>query len=149
MRIEAGGQISSAGIPGASHMTSQLMSHLARTAAFVVFAIGLVGCDVVSTVTDGFKYKAAVEEDLAKATGVKPQVGFSWNNGRLVQVTVQFPKVYDGQPLGQLAETVRRAVTSEFKQAPESIELSFVISNKGAPTAQSDQPPAHKQNAAL
>ena len=129
-------------------MTSHL-SQLARTAAFVLLAAGLFGCDVVSTLTDGFKYKAAVEEDLAKATGVKPQVGFDWKNGQLVLVTVIFPKVYDGQPLGQLAETVRHAVTTEFKQTPENIELVFVISNKGTPTAQSNEPPARKQNAAL
>ena len=124
-----------------------MTSHLARTAALVLLTIGLAGCDVVSTLTDGFKYKAAVEEDLAKATGVKPQVGFNWNNGRLVLVTVMFPKVYDGQPLAQLAETVRHAVTTEFKQTPENIELAFVISAKGAPTAELPAPPARTQTA--
>ena len=113
-----------------------------RIAALLLVVFGLAGCDVVSTLTDGFKYKAAVEEDLAKATGVKPQVGFNWTNGRLVLVTVLFPKVYDGQPLPQLAETVRRAVTTEFKQTPENIELAFVIGTKGAPTAQVPKPPA-------
>jgi hypothetical protein len=128
-------------------MKSHLASHLAKAAAFVLLAIGLVGCDVVSTVTDGFKYKAAVENDLAKATGVKPEVGFNWKNGRLVLVTVTFPKVHDGQPLGQLAETVRRAVTTEFKQTPENIELTFVISAKGAPTAELPAPPARTKTA--
>jgi hypothetical protein len=121
--------------------------YMARTAAFVLLAIGLVGCDAVSTVTDGLKYKAAVEEDLAKATGVKPQVGFNWNNGRLVLVTVMFSKVYAGQPLGELAETVRHAVTAEFKQTPENIELSFLISAKGAPTAELPTPPVRAKTA--
>lgn len=124
-----------------------MISHLAKATAFVLLVVGLAGCDVVSTVTDGFKYKAAVEDDLAKATGVKPQVGFNWNNGRLVLVTVMFPKVYDGQPLAQLAETVRRAVTTEFKQTPENIELAFVISTKDAPTAQLPPPPARTKTA--
>ena len=123
------------------------MTHLARAAAFALIAIGLIGCDVVSTVTDGFKYKAAVEEDLAKATGVKAQVGFDWKNGRLVLVTVMFPKIYDGQPLGQLAETVRHAVTTEFKQTPENIELSFLISAKSAPAAELPAPTARTKTA--
>jgi hypothetical protein len=119
-----------------------------RIAALLLVALSLAGCDVVSTVTDGFKYKAAVEDDLAKATGVKPQVGFDWKNGHLVLVTVTFPKIYDGQPLGQLAETVRHAVTTEFKQTPENIELAFLISAKGAPTAQlQEQPPARAKTA--
>ena len=106
-----------------------------KTAVLLLAAFSLAGCDAAKTLVDGFKYKAAVEDDLAKATGVKPSVGFNWNNGRLVLVTVMFPKVYVAQPLGQLAETVRHAVTTEFKQTPENIELAFVISNKGAPTA--------------
>lgn len=119
-----------------------------RTAALLLVALSLAGCDVVSTVTDGIKYKAAVEDDLAKATGVKPQVGFDWKNGHLVLVTVTFPKIYDGQPLGQLAETVRHAVTTEFKQTPENIELAFLISAKGAPTAQlQEQLPARAKTA--
>jgi hypothetical protein len=102
---------------------------MSRIAALVFIAISLAGCDVISTLTDGFKYKAAVEDDLQKATGVKPQVGFNWSNGRLVLVTVLFPKVYDAKPLGELAETVRQAVTTEFKQKPDNIELVFAIGN--------------------
>src|ERR1700732_4438187 len=98
-------------------------AYMSRIAALVFLAISLAGCDVVSTLTDGFKYKAAVEDDLQKATGIKPQVGFNWSNGRLVLVTVLFPKVYEGNPLGELAETVRRAVVTEFKQTPENIEI--------------------------
>ena len=114
---------------------------MSRIAAIVFLAIGLTGCDVVSTLTDGFKYKAAVEDDLAKATGVKPQVGFNWNNGRLVLVTVLFPRVIDGKPLGELAETVRHAVTTEFKQKPDNIELAFVIGDGSSPAAQLREPP--------
>jgi hypothetical protein len=121
---------------------------MSRIAAVLLIAFSLAGCDVVSTFTDGFKYKAAVEEALAKTTGVKPQVGFNWTNGRLVLVTVLFPKVYDGQPLPQLAETVRRAVTTEFKQTPENIELAFLIGNKAAPTAQLQEPQATTKVAA-
>jgi hypothetical protein len=121
---------------------------MAGAAALILLAVALAGCDVISTLTDGFKYKAAVEDDLAKATGIKPQVGFNWSNGRLVLVTVLFPRVYDGQPLPQLADTVRRAVTSEFKQVPDNIELAFAIGNK-TPTAQSGEAPADIRQAAL
>jgi hypothetical protein len=122
---------------------------MSRIAAVLFLAIGLAGCDVVSTLTDGFKYKAAVEDDLQKATGIKPQVGFNWSNGRLVLVTVLFPRVVDGKPLGELAETVRHAVTSEFKQTPDNIELAFAIGNGSSPAAQLPEPPANAQRAAL
>jgi hypothetical protein len=118
---------------------------MSRLAALLFLAVGLVGCDVVSTLTDGLKYAHAVESDLQKSTGVKPQVGFNWSNGRLVQVTVMFPKLYDAKPLGELAANVRSAVTSEFKQAPENILLTFVIGP--APAAQLSAP--NEQQAAL
>jgi hypothetical protein len=96
-----------------------------RIAAILAFAIGLAACDVVSTVTEGFKEARAVESELEQSTGIRPQVGFNWNNGRLVSVTVSFPRIYDGKPLGELAEAVRSSVTTQFKQAPENIVLAF------------------------
>jgi hypothetical protein len=111
-----------------------------RLAAIVFLAIGLVGCDAISTLTDGLKFAKAVESDLQKSTGMTPQVGFNWSNGRLVQVTVTFPKLYDAKPIGELAATVRNAVISEFKQKPENILLTFVIGPDT--TAQSSAAPA-------
>jgi hypothetical protein len=96
-----------------------------RIAAIIAFAFALAGCDMVSTVTQGFKEAEAVASDLEQSTGVKPQVGFNWNNGRLVTVTVSFPRLYDGKPLGELAQSVRSAVTTQFKQEPENIVLAF------------------------
>jgi hypothetical protein len=78
-----------------------------KIAAILVFTISLAACDAFSTVTEGFKYAKAVESDVEEATGVKPQVGFNWNNGRLVSVTVAFPRIYDAKPLRELAEAIR------------------------------------------
>jgi hypothetical protein len=121
---------------------------MSRIAALLFLAISLAGCDVVSTLTDGFKYKATVEDDLQKTTGIKPQVGFNWTNGRLVLVTVLFPRVIDGKLLGELAETVRRAVTSEFKQKPDNIKLAFAIGSGSSPAAQLRESPANASSAA-
>jgi hypothetical protein len=103
--------------------TSRTAMH--RIAAILAFAIGLAACDMVSTVTEGFKEANAVSSELEQSTGIRPQVGFNWSNGRLVSVTVSFPRVYDGKPLGELAEAVRSSVTTQFKQAPENILLTF------------------------
>jgi hypothetical protein len=100
---------------------------MSRLAAIVLLAIGLSGCDAFSTLTDGLKYAKAVETDLQKVTGITPQVGFNWRNGHLVEVTVMFPQLYDAKPIGELAAAVRNAVTSEFKQKPDNILLTFVI----------------------
>lgn len=86
-----------------------------RIAALLAFTISLAACDAVNTVTEGFKYAKAVEADVEQATGVKPQVGFNWTNGRLVSVTVAFPGIYDAKPLGELADTIRTSVKTQFK----------------------------------
>lgn len=98
-----------------------------KIAALLVFTISLAACDAFSTVTEGFKYAKAVESDVEEATGVKPQVGFNWNNGRLVSVTVAFPRIYDAKPLRELAETIRASVRKQFKQTPDNIVIAFSL----------------------
>ena len=98
-----------------------------RAVVIAVLALALSACDVVSVVTDGMRQAGAVQGDLEQSTGVRPQVGFNWHNGRLTSVTVQFPKLYEAKPLGDLAGLVRAAVTKEFKQTPEAIVLSFTL----------------------
>lgn len=98
-----------------------------RIAVALVFALSLAACDAVNTVTDGLSHAKAVESDLEKATGIRPKVGFNWHNGRLVSVTVEFPRIYELKPLGELAETVRSSVSQQFKQTPENIVLAFSL----------------------
>ena len=98
-----------------------------RIAAALVLAFTLAACDAVNTVTDGFNHAKAVEKDLEGSTGVKPQVGFNWSNGRLVQVTVTYPRLVESKPLHDLAEAARAAVNQEFKQTPDHIVLAFAV----------------------
>jgi hypothetical protein len=66
---------------------------MVRVAVLLVLTLSLSGCDMISTLIDGFKYAKAVETDLEGSTGMRPQVGFDWHNGRLVTVTVTFPRI--------------------------------------------------------
>lgn len=100
---------------------------MSRFVLLLACAVVLAGCDAVSTVTEGFKQSKAVEADLEQSTGVKPAVGFNWHNGRLVSVTVQFPRLYQDKPLNELAGLVRDAVTKDFKLTPERIVLAFAV----------------------
>jgi hypothetical protein len=103
-----------------------------RVAALVALVATLTACDMFSTLTEGSKYAKAVESDLEQSTGMKPQVGFNWQNGRLETVTVLFPQIYEARPLGAVAEMVRGSVSSHFKQTPEDIVLAFSL---GKPTS--------------
>ena len=98
-----------------------------KALAIVVFAAGLAACGMISTLVDGFKFAKAVEGDLEQVTGLKAEVGFNWHNGRLVSVTVTFPRLYDAKPVRELAEAVRAAVGKEFRQTPENIVLAFSL----------------------
>ncbi len=93
----------------------------------LVVVLALAACDAVNTVTEGFGHAKAVESDLEQATGVRPNVGFNWNNGRLTSVTVQYPRLVESKPLSELAEAARASVQKEFKQTPENIVLAFSL----------------------
>src|SRR5262245_40280004 len=98
-----------------------------KIATVFVFAIGIAACYAFNAVTEVFQHARAVESDIEQSTGMRPQVGFNWNNGRLTSVTVAFPRIYEAKPLRELAETTRALVTREFKQAPENIVLAFSL----------------------
>jgi hypothetical protein len=105
---------------------------MSKMAALMAIAIGLSSCGLVDTLVDGFQHVNAVRHDLTASTGMTPAVGFKWHNGRLENVTVTFPRLYQDKPLPELAETVRREVTREFKQTPEDIVLGFSLGSAPA-----------------
>jgi hypothetical protein len=107
---------------------------MSRLAALLIVALSLTACDAISTLIEGRKYAEAVETDLEASTGMKPEVGFNWNNGRLVTVTVTFPRIFATKPLPELAETARHVVSGRFKQTPGNIVLGFSLGKSGSST---------------
>jgi hypothetical protein len=103
-----------------------------RVLAILMVALTLAGCDVVSKVTDIVKQAHAVEAELEKSTGLRPQVGINLTNGQLKLVTVEFPRIHDTKSLAEVADAVRSAIAREFKLTPENITLSFSL-GKGSP----------------
>jgi hypothetical protein len=110
-----------------------------RILATGLLAASLAACDATSTVTEGFKQARSVESDLETATGVKPNVGFNWQNGQLVTVTVVFPAIPEAKPLREIADEVRAAVGKEFKQAPNNVMLAFSL-GRVVPGIKTDAP---------
>jgi hypothetical protein len=100
---------------------------MVRAIALAVLVVALAGCGQFGVLTDGIKNAHAVETDLEQTTGVKPQVGFNWNNGRLRSVTVTFPRIFNANPVIELADKVSSAVAKEFKHSPDAIVLGFVV----------------------
>jgi hypothetical protein len=111
-----------------------------RLFAILAFTVSIAACDAVKTVADGFKQAQSVEAELEKSTGVRPRVGFDWNNGKLVSVTVTFPGLYETKPLSELAETVRATVRKNFTQVPGGIILGFALDSKPPGTTAMLQP---------
>jgi ABC-type glycerol-3-phosphate transport system substrate-binding protein len=102
-------------------------SLMPKAIAIVALAVGLAGCGAADLISNGLSYTRAVEADLEQATGIKPEVGFNWRNGSFQSVTVTFPRLHTGKPLGELADTVREVVAKEFKQTPARIVLAFSL----------------------
>jgi hypothetical protein len=96
---------------------------------FLVLMMG--GCGVVGTMGEGFKHSQEVADDLEKAIGKKPFVGFNWNNGSLTNVTVTFDGIPAGKTTEEIAGMSRSAVGARFKQEPQTIVISFRLPGKG------------------
>ena len=87
----------------------------------------LFGCGPVDSLKEGFAHSQAVAADLEKSLGVKSFVGFNWNNGSLTSVNVTFQGIPPNVPLAEIAAKSKAAVTSQFKQTPKQVVVSFVI----------------------
>jgi hypothetical protein len=98
-----------------------------RFATIILIATSFAACDAVNTMKEGFAHAKAVESDVEAFASIRPNVGFNWSNGRLVSVTVAFPKIYEANPLRELADTVRASVIKQFQQTPENIVLAFSL----------------------
>ena len=121
-----------------------------RILAIGLIAVSLAACDATSTVTEGLKQARSVESDLETATGVKPNVGFNWQNGQLVSVTVVFPAIPETKALREIADDVRAAVGKEFQQMPNNVVLAFSLGKivpNNPPNSAPNSPPTNKTEA--
>ena len=100
---------------------------MVRLITVVALALTLAACDIINSAKDAFKFAEATATDLETSTGLKPNVGFNWTNGRLVQLTVTYPQLLEGKSMPEVVEAVRAAVRKEFKREPENIVLAFVV----------------------
>ncbi len=94
---------------------------------FLLLSLFLSNCVVVDTIKTGFQHSQAVAVDLEKYIGQKPNVGFSWKNGLLTDVTVTFVGVPKDKSLKQIYELAKWSIGNQFKQQPQRITISFVI----------------------
>ena len=100
---------------------------LKRLVLMAALAVALAACGPIDSLKEGFAHSQAVAASLEKSVGLKPFVGFNWNNGSLTSVNVTFQGIPDNVPLQNIAEKSRQAIISEFKQPPKQIVISFSV----------------------
>jgi hypothetical protein len=94
---------------------------------WVLSALLLSSCGgALDSMKSGFAHSQEVAADLEKSVGSKPQVGFNWANGSLVQVTVNFGGV-PGKPLGQIVQLSKDSVATRFQQKPRAVVVAFSV----------------------
>jgi hypothetical protein len=98
-----------------------------RLAISVALAIFLSGCGPFDTMREGFAHSEAVSVELEKSLGLKPLVGFNWNNGSLTSVNVTFQGLPANAALAEISAKSKQAVIAEFKQTPEQIVIAFAL----------------------
>ena len=93
-------------------------------AAFVAISL-LAACDFVGSMSQIQAQAEAAAVALEKDVGVKPMVGWNWNNGTLTNVNFMFDgrKVANLQ-VSELETRVRKVIAAHFKQQPSQIIVS-------------------------
>lgn len=101
-----------------------------KLAAMAALAMSLAACDMVSAVKEGLAQSEATAAAIEKQVGVKPEVGFNFQNGAFTAATIQFPSVPSAS-LPEVEKISRKAVRAAFKKEPERLVVSFVFKKAG------------------
>jgi hypothetical protein len=105
--------------------------HVVKRLLLLTFiALMAAGCGVMGTMSEGFKHSQEVADDLGKAVGNNPFVGFNWNNGSLTNVTVTFDGIPTGRTTEEVAALSRSSIAARFQQEPQNIVISFRLPGK-------------------
>ena len=105
-----------------------------RLSLLIFFVLIAIGCNAINTMREGANHSQEVADDLGKAIGTKPFVGFNWTNGSLTNVTVTFDRVPAGKTTEEIAALARDSISARFKEEPQNITISFVFSGKSPGT---------------
>ena len=96
-----------------------------RILTLVLAAVSLAGCDMVGAMRRGIEQSDQAADDVQALTGSKPVIGFKIDNGRLVSVTVIFPRPLETGDLDGLTRGIRRAVEARFQGKPKTLVIGF------------------------
>jgi hypothetical protein len=121
----ANGEIAS--LAGRRSFSGSWAFRAAAAGSIVALCATLAGCDRIDTVRGAFAHSEAVSRDLEKSLGLKPMVGFNWNNGSMTSVNVTFPGIPAGASLSEIIDSSRQAVRDEFKETPKRIIVGFNV----------------------
>lgn len=103
---------------------------LRRFVVLAALSIALGGCNVVNAVKEGMEQSEAAASSIEKQVGVKPDVGFNFQNGAFTAATIVFNSVPSAS-LPELEKISRKAVVASFKSEPERLVVSFVFKKNG------------------
>ncbi len=92
--------------------------------------VGLSGCNLFDTATQGFEHARDVAADIRQHVGHEPFVGFRWSNGSLLSVTINFEGIPPGVAIDELADVSRRSVAKRFRQVPDNVVIAFSLPGK-------------------
>jgi hypothetical protein len=95
--------------------------------AVIASSATLASCERIDTVKGAFAHSEAVSADLQRSLGLKPLVGFNWNNGSLTSVNVTFPGIPPNASLSEIVDKSRQAIRDEFKEKPQRIIVGFNV----------------------
>jgi len=64
---------------------------------------------------------------MNKTLGAKPFVGFNWQNGMLVEVSIVFDAYPANSTFPQISAAAKIAIAARFKQTPKQILIGFRV----------------------
>lgn len=98
-----------------------------RLTIFLFCFLVLSGCDSYETLSQGMELSNKVAADIEASTGNRPVVGYSWRNGMLASVSVNFEGTPYDLTFEHIEDASRSAIEENFSQTPGQIVITFSV----------------------
>lgn len=92
----------------------------------VTMALMIARCGMVESFGEMQEQTEKTSTAIEKAIGIKPQIGWNINNGKLVEVNVYFDQFGDESiTVTELKKQIKNVVTENMEQMPQQLLISI------------------------
>ncbi|MGH0029301.1 MAG: hypothetical protein ACQGVC_05895 [Myxococcota bacterium] len=107
--------------------------HCIRLLAVLLVLLGATACGTIDELQGMAEKQQALASELSELLGSKAEVGWNWNNGRLVDVAIHLEAdALERKTVGELRDQILPVVARTFGETPQQVRVHLAWQPRGS-----------------